>query len=173
MKTATDPEAPQEVATMDAGKKEILKGIFWEMADQYGFGEEQREQLSELLSEEHAAVWSEVLYGIGDSDNQIVSVALEQVGDGGDTYWSWYGFDHRVEWCACFVSWCANECGYLDSGIIPRFVSCQSGSQWFKDRSQWQDRNFEPSAGHLIFFDWEGDGHTEHVGIVERGHWLS
>ena len=218
VKTTTDPDNPQEVATMDDNKKQLLTDIFWEMneissrtesrtetqitesddghgnivqtettvtqtylyitvshktademADKYGFNEKQRQQLSELLAEENNSLWSAVLYGITVGDGEIVTVALSQVGNvGGQPYWSWYGFDGRVEWCACFVSWCANECGYIDSGVIPKFAGCVNGSQWFKDRGQWQDRNYEPSAGQIIFFDWEGDGETDHVGIVER-----
>ena len=99
----------------------------------------------------------------------IVEVALTQLGnEGGQPYWSWYGFDGHVEWCACFVSWCANECGYIDSGVIPKFAGCANGVQWFKDRGQWQDSSFEPSAGQIIFFDWECDGEVDHVGIVEK-----
>ena len=104
----------------------------------------------------------------GGGNQAIVEVALTQLGnEGGQPYWSWYGFEGRVEWCACFVSWCANECGYIDTGVIPKFAGCVLGSQWFMDRGQWQDGSFEPSAGHIIFFDWEGDGETDHVGIVE------
>ncbi len=218
VKTTTDPDNPQEVATMDEGKKQLLSGIFWEMneisyrtetktetvitesddghgnivqtettvtqtylyitvshktanemADQYGFNEEQRQQLSELLAEENNSLWSQVLYGICVGDGEIVTVALSQLGNvGGQPYWSWYGFNGRVEWCACFVSWCANECGYIDSGVIPKFAGCVLGSQWFKERGQWQNGGFEPSAGQIIFFDWEEDGETDHVGIVER-----
>ena len=141
----------------------------YDMASKYGFNREQREYLDELLSDENNSLWSSVLYGTSGEDNQIVAVALSQVGnDGGRPYWSWYGFNSRVEWCACFVSWCANECGYIDTGVIPKFAGCVLGSQWFMDRGQWQDGSFEPSAGHIIFFDWEGDGVTDHVGIVER-----
>ena len=225
VKTATDPDNPQEVATMDEGKKQLLSGIFWEMneisshtesktetaitesddghgnivqtettvtrtylyitvshktademADLYGFNEEQRQQLSELLAEENNSLWSAVLYGISLGDGEIVTVALSQVGNvGGQPYWSWYGFDGRVEWCACFVSWCANECGYIDSGVIPKFAGCANGVQWFKDRGQWQDGSFKPSAGQIIFFDWDNkgssgpqDGQSDHVGIVEK-----
>lgn len=218
VKTTTDPDNPQEVATMDDNKKQLLTDIFWEMneinsrtetktetvitesddghgnivqtettvtrtylyitvshktaeemADKYGFNADQREQLSELLAEENNSLWSQVLYGISGGDGEIVNVALSQVGNiGGQPYWSWYGFEGRVEWCACFVSWCANECGYIDTGVIPKFAGCVLGSQWFMDRGQWQDGSFEPSAGHIIFFDWEGDGVTDHVGIVER-----
>ena len=99
----------------------------------------------------------------------IVEVALTQLGnEGGQPYWSWYGFDGRVEWCACFVSWCADQCGYIESGIIQKFAGCVDGSNWFKGNGQWQDRNYEPQAGDIIFFDWEGDGETDHVGIVEK-----
>lgn len=99
----------------------------------------------------------------------IVEVALTQLGnEGGQPYWSWYGFDGRVEWCACFVSWCADQCGYLDSGIVPKFAGCVDGANWFKVNGQWQDRNYEPTAGTIIFFDWENDGETDHVGIVEK-----
>ena len=99
----------------------------------------------------------------------IVEVALTQLGnEGGQPYWSWYGFEGRVEWCACFVSWCADQCGYIESGIIQKFAGCVDGSNWFKGNGQWQDRNYEPQAGDIIFFDWEGDGETDHVGIVEK-----
>lgn len=99
----------------------------------------------------------------------IVEVALTQLGnEGGQPYWSWYGFEGRVEWCACFVSWCADQCGYIESGIIPKFALCSDGVDWFKGNGQWQDRNYEPSAGNIIFFDWNGDGTIDHVGIVEK-----
>ena len=42
------------------------------------------------------------------------------------------------------------------------------GANWFKGNGQWKDRSYEPSAGDIIFFDWEGDGETDHVGIVEK-----
>ena len=147
-----------------------------EMADRFNFNADQRQQLSELLAEENRSMWSAVLYGIYSGDDAIVTVALSQIGNvGGQPYWSWYGFDSRVEWCACFVSWCANECGYIDSGVIPKFAGCVNGVQWFKDRGQWQDGSFEPSAGQIIFFDWDNkgssgpqDGQSDHVGIVEK-----
>ncbi len=99
----------------------------------------------------------------------IVEVALTQLGnEGGQPYWSWYGFEGRVEWCACFASWCADQCGYLESGIVPKFSLCSDGVNWFKGKGQWQDKNYEPQAGDLIFFDWGSDGSIDHVGIVEK-----
>ncbi len=105
----------------------------------------------------------------GGGNQAIVEVALTQLGnEGGQPYWSWYGFSSREEWCACFVSWCAEQCGYIEGGFIPKFAGCVSGENWFKERNQWQDRTYEPTAGDIIFFDWEGDGTTDHVGIVEK-----
>ena len=102
-------------------------------------------------------------------NQSIVEVALTQLGnEGGQPYWSWYGFEGRVEWCACFASWCADQCGYLESGIIPKFSLCSDGVNWFKGKGQWQDKNYEPQAGDLIFFDWGSDGSIDHVGIVEK-----
>lgn len=81
---------------------------------------------------------------------------------------------YHVEWCACFVSWCANECGYIENGIIPMFAWCPSGTAWFQERALWQDGSYEPRPGDIIFFDWDDpdtdgqDGSSDHVGIVER-----
>lgn len=102
----------------------------------------------------------------------IVEIALSQLGNvGGQPYWSWYGFGGRVEWCACFVSWCAEQGGYIEAGVIPKFSLCSDGVTWFKQHGQWQDRNYEPAPGDIIFFDWTRDGqdgNADHVGIVER-----
>lgn len=225
VKTTTDPDDPQEVATVDDAKKAILKDVFWqmneissrteskteevitetddghgnivettttvtrthlyitvshktaeEMADRFSFNADQRQQLSELLAEENRKLWSSVLYGIYSGDDAIVTVALSQVGNiGGEPYWSWYGFESRVEWCACFVSWCADQCGYIDMGVCPKFAGCGNGVQWFKDRGQWIDGSDEPVPGMIIFFDWDNkggsgpqDGEADHVGIVQK-----
>lgn len=146
----------------------------YDMASKYGFNQEQRKYLDELLGDENNSLWSSVLYGTSGEDNQIVAVALSQVGSvGGRPYWSWYGFNSRVEWCACFVSWCANECGYIETGIIPKYASCVNGVQWFKDRGQWLDGSAEPLPGMIIFYDWgkqgqsgQQDGRADHTGIV-------
>ena len=105
-------------------------------------------------------------YHLGNGD--IVVIAKTQVGNvGGKPYWQWYGFDSRVEWCAIFVSWCANESGQLNISI-PKFSRVEDGIQWYKNKNQWKDRNYTPKAGDLIFFDWESDGDPDHVGIVEK-----
>lgn len=105
-------------------------------------------------------------YHLGNGD--IVMVAKSQVDNvGGKPYWSWYVFEERVEWCACFVSWCANESGQLNV-TIPKFARVEDGIQWFKDNGKWAYRDYIPKSGDLIFFDWENDNDLDHVGIVER-----
>lgn len=103
----------------------------------------------------------------GTGSQAIVQVALTQEGNGGDTYWSWYGFSSREEWCACFVSWCADQCGYIEAGVIPKFSLCSAGMEWFESRGQFMDGSYVPATGDLVFFDWENDGSVDHVGIVE------
>ena len=226
VKVNTDPNNPQDVASMDDAKKATLEEIFWAMnqinsrvetteetvliesvdedgnivvtettetvttlyitvthktaatmAYEYGFTEEQKQMLNELLQDENASMWAAVLYGIHSADEQIVAVAESQIGNvGGQPYWSWYGFNSRVAWCACFVSWCANECGYIDAGVIPKFAGCVWGVDWFQDRGQWADGTATPVPGMIIFFDWDSpdgesgpqDGLSDHVGIVQK-----
>lgn len=151
---------------------DIKKKSIEEMIEKYNMNEKQKEQLAEIRKEEYLSMWSNVLYGSSAGSNDIVQVAFSQIGNvGGQPYWSWYGFSSRVEWCACFVSWCANECGYIDSGIIPKFASCEvEGVTWFKTCGLWQERGYSPKAGDIIFFDWadKRDGKADHVGIVDK-----
>lgn len=129
VKTTSDPDNPQEVATITLEKEQLLKDLFWEMneithrtetrtetvivetddgngnileeevqetittlyiavshktademAAQYGFNENQKQQLAELLAQD-GSMWAAVLYGIYGVDDQIVAVALSQVGN--------------------------------------------------------------------------------------------
>lgn len=102
-------------------------------------------------------------------NDQIVTTAKAQLGnDGGQKFWSWYGFQGRVEWCACFVSWCADQSGLISSGAVLKFSYCQTGVEWFKSQGKWQDRGYTPAPGTIIFFDWNNGGTSHHVGIVEK-----
>lgn len=102
-------------------------------------------------------------------NQDIVAKALTQLGNvGGKPYWTWWGFDFRIEWCACFVSWCANQCGYTQDGSVPEFISCSVGITWFKQHGQWKNKeSYTPISGDYIFFDWEPDGIADHIGIVD------
>lgn len=103
-------------------------------------------------------------------NSSMVYVAKSQLGvTGGDPYWSWYGFTERVEWCAVFVSWCADQTGYIENGEIPKYSVCTDGINYFKEKEKWQDRSetYIPKQSDIIFFDWEVDGVCDHTGIVE------
>lgn len=103
--------------------------------------------------------------GTRPGNTAVVDIAKSQVGNvGGYPYWSWYGFNSRVAWCACFVSWCYNQMGLSE----PRFAGCTSGGMaWFTSHGQWGDRNYTNIApGDAIFFDWDNSGDADHVGIV-------
>ncbi len=105
---------------------------------------------------------------ITDGNQKIVVKALSQIGQiGGKPYWTWWGFNFRIEWCACFVSWCATQCGYTQAEQTPKFISCKVGIDWFKNHKQWMGRNYIPKSGDYIFFDWEPDGVADHIGIVD------
>jgi hypothetical protein len=136
----------------------------------YGFDSERIAWLEELLLPEYHMLWNALLFGITSiGDGSMVEVAITQIGNvGGEIYWRWFGFGSRVPWCAIFVSWVAEQCGFIEAGVIPMFSSTSAGMQWFQSRGQWQPRGFMPSPGDLIFFDWTGSGTPDHVGIVER-----
>ncbi len=103
----------------------------------------------------------------GTENQAIVQVALAQEGNSGDIYWRWYGFHSRVSWCACFVSWCADQSGYMTGGVLPKFSLCSDGVKWFQDKGRFKDGSYVPAPGDIIFFDWGDDGSIDHVGIVE------
>ena len=107
----------------------------------------------------------EFVNGTRPGNPELVELAKRQGGNvGGQPYWSWYGFNSRVEWCACFVSWCYGQMGLSE----PRFAGCQSqGLPWFQSHGQWGGRDYANIApGDAIFFDWDLDGSADHVGIV-------
>jgi hypothetical protein len=140
-----------------------------EAAEHYSFCDEQLEWLEELLKPEYNHLWNMLLFGITSiGDGTMIEIAITQLGNiGGEPYWRWWGLNSRVPWCAIFVSWVAEQAGFIDAGIMPRFASCTVGIQWFRDRGQWMDNSYIPAPGDLIFFDWNGNGISDHVGIVE------
>ncbi|MGN1037408.1 MAG: CHAP domain-containing protein, partial [Ruminococcus sp.] len=100
--------------------------------------------------------------------NKIISLAIEQLGNDYTTYCKDMGYNYRIEWCACFISWLAEKLGITD--IIPVDMSCNSQISKFKNMGVWHtDRNFQ--SGDIIYYDWDrlGDSRpADHVGIVEK-----
>lgn len=157
--------------------------ISWALANYGGYSELNAIEFSDMMAAQYGwagygdkAYVSHVLryYPVGrlfmgEGNAAMVAVAQSQIGNvGGAPYWSWWGLDYRVEWCAIFVSWCADQCGYLDAGVLPKMEGVRPYVDWFIERGQWQGWEYEPSPGDIIFFDWESDGLADHVGIVEK-----
>jgi hypothetical protein len=151
---------------------------YTEMMKAYHFTREQQTYAEELLAPENADLLYAALYGMdgtGTGSKSIVEVAQKYIGNkGGEIFWRWMGFGSRVSWCACFASYCADEAGYVKTGILPKSASCEKGGKgswiyWLKKRGLWREAaDYTPRTGDLIFFDWGGDGLADHIGIVER-----
>lgn len=157
--------------------------ISWALANYDGYSELNAIEFSDMMAARSGssgygdkAYVSHVLryYPIGRSfmsegNGAMVAVAQAEIGNsGGMKYCEWYGYNYRVEWCAIFVSWVADQCGYLDAGVLPKTAGVRPYVDWFKERGHWQGRDFEPTPGDIVFFDWESDGLADHVGIVEK-----
>lgn len=101
--------------------------------------------------------------------HDMVQVAEKQLGySGGRKIWSWAGYSRRVPWCNLFVTWCADQLGYYDSGRIPLYQAPKDSAKWFKSKGLFKNRNYIPKSGDLIFFALQGESYPYHVGIVEK-----
>ena len=152
-----------------------------QQATALSFNVKQLAEMRELLDVKNASLWAQILKGVGSGSNELVELALSQLGNkGGEKYWKWAGSKKRISWCALFVSWCADKTGLRKAGKIPYFSFVGDGVHWFKTKGKWikgsdvnksnYDKLIRP--GMIIFFDWEEngkrDGHGDHVGIVTK-----
>lgn len=106
---------------------------------------------------------------------RIVEVAKKELGNDGKKYWTWYGLNRHSEWCYEFVSWCADQCGYIETGQFKKFAAVKAGAAWYIDNGHWLKKGNVPKPGMIIFFDFANkklepilDGLGDHVGIVEK-----
>ena len=108
------------------------------------------------------------------SGQVIIDYAMTQLGNvGGQPYWSYYGFSSRVAWCACFCNWVFRTeptnagVSYPTASTTGNNAYCPTLVTWFKRSRRWADRGFTNLVpGDVIFFDWEQDGISDHVGLV-------
>lgn len=93
---------------------------------------------------------------------------------GGKGYFSeWYignyadhpGWNQYTPWCACFLSWAADQKKASIDGDPPRFANVDDGMKLFRD-DQWRDSGATPIPGDYVFFDWDRDNDPDHVGAV-------
>jgi len=167
-----DETTTKTILTITIGHKTAA-----EEASSLHFNAQQLAQLNELLDVKNASLWAEILRGVGLGSNELVNLALSQLGNkGGEKYWRWAGLSKRCEWCALFVSWCGDKTGLRAAGQIPYFSFVSDGVSFYKKKGKWIDGSEVNSSncdkliypGMIIFFDWEPDGKPNHVGIVTK-----
>ncbi len=104
----------------------------------------------------------------GAGAQRLLSVASAEVGthesNGGHTK---YGLAASLPWCAAFVSWCANQAGFVSTGVLPSYTYCPNGVSWFQQRGRLhlEGSGYTPQPGDIVFF---GAGGSQHTGIVEK-----
>lgn len=167
-----DETVTKTILTITIGHKTAA-----EEASSLHFNTQQMDQLNELLDVKNASMWAQILRGVGLGSNELVNLALSQLGNkGGEKYWRWAGLNKRCEWCALFVSWCGDQTGLRAAGQIPYFSFVSDGVKFYKNKGKWIDGSDVNSSnydkliqpGMIIFFDWEPDGKPNHVGIVTK-----
>lgn len=170
--TTSTEESTDSTSIETILKVTILKKSPEELAKEYRFTEEQITKVNELIQLEESLWWG-TLYGVHSPELKILATAANEIGNlYGEKYWDWYGFEERVDWCACFVSWCGAKCRYIQAGTYPQFSACGKGMNWFKEHGLWEERDYVPEPGNIIFFSWDDEdglnGSIDHVGIVEK-----
>lgn len=80
---------------------------------------------------------------------------------GGFKYKDWYGMN--ADWCAMFVCWLAEQCGYIEQGIFPRTASVYGLYSFFKEegRFHYKEESYRPQPGDVIIYDI-----SAHTGLV-------
>lgn len=131
---------------------------------------------------ETAAQWEAAFAHIeltGDWNQDVLAIARTQLGyreseknfalwedgsaHGYTRYGAWYGSPYG-DWCAMFVSFCLHyaevEGMPLNWGVRP----------WIEELTELElyhvAAEYTPQPGDLVFYDWEGDGLSDHVGLV-------
>ena len=112
----------------------------------------------------------------GQIRDKIISVASAEVGYTGTSTYSKYGdwYGYQGGWCTTFVLWCYNQTDIslgtsLYGNVIPSGGNCNSMISWYENKGRYHKRSdgYKPKAGDLVFFDWSGNGSSQHVGIVD------
>jgi len=102
----------------------------------------------------------------------VLKIARSEIGykenppnSNGSKFGDWYGLNYQP-WCAMFVSYCFYNAGLALPITKPTgFAYCPYGIKWFKEQRKWFQN---PKLGDVVFYDWQNDGISDHVGLVEQ-----
>jgi len=134
---------------------------------------------------ESAAIWEQTfaeaeLTGVWAQD--VLAIAETQIGyresqknyvvldDSNETkgytrYGAWYGIPYG-DWCAMFVSFCLDYAGVEE---YPLDCNCPSWINTLTELEMYQTPDvYTPIPGDLIFFDWNENLVSDHVGLVKE-----
>ena len=129
--------------------------------------------------------WEQTFAGVtltGDWRQDVIDIAETQLGytesarnyavwEDGTThgytrYGDWYGSPYG-DWCAMFASFCIHYAGVED---MPLNWGCRTWIAELEPLDRYRpaqgEEPYSPEVGDLIFYDWEGDGLSDHVGLV-------
>ena len=134
---------------------------------------------------EDASVWERSVSGVkltGVWADDVATVAQTQLGyeestknylvteDGGmkgiTRYGQWYGEPYG-DWDAMFVSFCLSYAG-IPQTAVPYGADCAAWSAALSDAGLYRGDSDSLSKGDIVFFDNNGDGAADHVGLVVR-----
>lgn len=101
------------------------------------------------------------------TNKEMLAVAKSQIGNNGGKYRKYVGVGGS--WCDMFVYWLYNANG--NSAMLP----WKGNQRYYCPASiKWCNKNFAQippylaMACDLIYFDWDGNGNPNHIGIVEK-----
>jgi len=134
---------------------------------------------------ETAAIWEKSMDSVelsGEWSRDLIAIAETQLGytessrnylvaedetKGYTRYGAWYGIDYG-DWCAMFVSFCLHYTE-IPKESFPQDAVCDNWIETLRSEGykRYHEREkYTPKTGDIIFFDWNADGKSDHVGIV-------
>ena len=150
------PEKPVSDPTADLETSELWEKAFEKL------------KLTGEWSEDLIAV-AETQFGYTESELNFDAILNEArdgyVLKGWTRYGAWYGIPYG-DWCAMFVSFCLHYAD-ISNEDFPYDCGTTTWVRQLNERGLFSEASeYSPMPGDLIFFDWEQDGLSDHVGLV-------
>ena len=108
----------------------------------------------------------------GEGAQRLINIAIGEIGNNvadktHEKYAIAMGNPTDWAWCGMFVTWCSNQAGFVDSGIMPSYQHCSVGISFYQGKNEFHlaSSGYTPKPGDIAFF---GNGGNDHTGIVEK-----